>query len=407
MTVIPLAITLLAAQPPSAQHASLLNMRGESAAARAEIAAVLADHPKAPSALFAAACFALEAGALDDARKYAAALRNTKPVPPHTDVLEALIERRVQVPNEPIDQALAVAWTTAGRPDLSCKPLLPGMESWGTLLPKLTPEAVKGMTAGERLLLANEADATSLETLKLALEAARTVDANPLVVNVEVLGLIGHRDAIPPALEAEVEAAVSTLGPRVVAADGGNGYLALAAWLATGRADQPLGNSDLELLERAAAQLRFAVPRAAMFAELKKMATRIDPRFGALRAQSAALGTSVPLMRLSKRADATKEPLLRRRAGRALMTVATRLQSSGMLLERMLAAALEAKGATLAGDADQIAKASDRTARTREWYRAMTSAAERLGTWPFGGPWRDWEPDHEVEHFGRLAEPTK
>lgn len=89
------------------------------------------------------------------------------------------------------------------------------------------------------------------------------------------------------------------------------------------------------------------------------------------------------------------------------MAVGTRLGSSEMLLERMLAAALESKGATLLGDAGEIARARDRATRMRAWYQAMTAGTERLGTWPFGAPWRDWEPDHEVEHFSRFAEPPR
>lgn len=272
MTAIPLAMVLMAAAAPSVQRAALLNMRGESAAARAEIAAVLADHPQAPSALFTAACIAIEAGALQQARAYTGTLRVTIPAPPHADVLEGLIDRRERDPSEPIDKALVEAWTKAGRPDLSTRPLLPKVEEWGALLPELSRETLEAMTAAQRFLFAKDAQATADETLKLALEAARTPDVNALAVNVEVLGLIGHHDAIPPALKAAVDAAVSKLGPRVVAADAGNGYLEVASWLATGRPDQAISESEVALLERAVARPRFAVPRAAMFKELRQMA---------------------------------------------------------------------------------------------------------------------------------------
>jgi hypothetical protein len=45
---------------PTAQHAALLHMRGDVAAARAEIEAVLAKSPTDGPALFTAACIALE-----------------------------------------------------------------------------------------------------------------------------------------------------------------------------------------------------------------------------------------------------------------------------------------------------------------------------------------------------------
>jgi hypothetical protein len=59
---------------PTAEHAALLHMRGDVAAAGAEIEAVLAKSPMDGSALFTAACLALESSNSSSAARYASRL---------------------------------------------------------------------------------------------------------------------------------------------------------------------------------------------------------------------------------------------------------------------------------------------------------------------------------------------
>jgi hypothetical protein len=117
---------------PTAQHAALLHMRGDVAAACGEIEAVLAKHPSDASALFTAASFEIEAGDLTAASRYVSKLKRLSPAPPQARVLATLIARRQRQPQELIDDALIEAWKEVGRPDLASSPLLPPLESWAT-----------------------------------------------------------------------------------------------------------------------------------------------------------------------------------------------------------------------------------------------------------------------------------
>jgi hypothetical protein len=137
---------------------------------------------------------------------------------------------------------------------------------------------------------------------------------------------------------------------------------------------------------------------------MEDMATRLDAKYGVMRARRAALGAPVPLMRLSQRAEATQEQALRRRAGDLLTAMAKRLESSGTMLERMLSVSLASKGAKLGGDERRIAAVRADMDRARASMSAMTDAQKQLGTWPFAGPWREWDPAREMEHFERFVQ---
>jgi hypothetical protein len=383
------------------QHAALLHMRGDLDEARTEIASLLGKHPADEAALFTATCFDIERGNLADAERHVAALERSSSTSLHARVLRALIARRQVDPREAIDDALIEAWKRAGRPDLSACPLLPPLDSW-SVIPDLDAETRKRLSPTVRLMFAYEWPATSPEFVKLAFEASGAAERNPLAVNVEILGALTPYEPLPNQLATQAQRVAARVAPLVAAADPDNGYLTVAGWLPSGFRDQPLSREDLVLLERAVGSRRFELPRRRMLTELQDLATGFDPRYGVLRARAAALGAPVPLMRLWQRADATKDPGARLRAGAVLIATAERLASSGILLERMLALALAQKGARLSGDESRIADADAEAQRQRAELQIMQDGPKRLGTWPFASPWRDWNPERELEHFRRF-----
>lgn len=74
------------------------------------------------------------------------------------------------------------------------------------------------------------------------------------------------------------------------------------------------------------------------------------------------------------------------------------------MLERMLALALADVGAKLSGDDRRISAVRAEVARGRASMNAMREEQKRLGTWPFAGSRRDWDPTREMEHFERFVQ---
>jgi hypothetical protein len=60
--------------------------------------------------------------------------------------------------------------------------------------------------------------------------------------------------------------------------------------------------------------------------------------------------------------------------------------------------------ASLGGDERRIAAVRAAMDRARASMSAMTDAQKQLGTWPFAGPWREWDPAREMEHFERFVQ---
>jgi hypothetical protein len=318
--------------------------------------------------------------------------------PPQAAVLRQLLSRRHSTPGEPVDDALAETWKAAGRPDFSGVPLLPPLDSWpDDAMPPLALDAKSSPQA--RLVFASS---PPTEQLRLALEAAEQARTNPLPVNLEILAVLMPGESVPPSEEAR--RAAERVGRLVIDADPTNGYLALAAWLATGSETDPVTESDLATLEAALGKPRFEVPRRAVFEQLRTMAARVDPQHADLRARGASLGTPVVVFRLWQRAESTKDADARRRAGLVMGAIASRFACSGTILERMLGAALARKGADLAGSSDQLAihRAQD---AIHAWRSAMTEAQRRLGTWPFAASLRNLDVTREVARYERLAGP--
>jgi hypothetical protein len=397
MLLLALVTVVTASEPASGQHAALTYMRGDPAAARAEIAAVLKASPGDVQALVIAACIEVETAGPEAAEPYVARLERLPTRPPETAVLRQLLSRRRRAPSEPIEDAVARAWSAAGAPDLSERHLFPSFDPWpGAIIPPLPQAVLDRLTPAERLLFTGDDHQKQAANAMLAGVAA---EQNLLVVNLEILSAVAPGEPLPKDLQADAQHIAASVGPIVAKSDPANGYLAVAALLSTGTSPDPLSAADLALLDDAAARPRFEVPRRELLEQLKVMAHRFDPAYGTMRAVRAALGTSVPIFRLWKRAEATPDDAMRRRAGALLSAIAGRLACSGTLLERMLGVALAEKGAKLANnDAVPDSTRAD-AARFREWYRAATARSQKAGTWPFAEPWRDWEGDHEIEHF--------
>jgi hypothetical protein len=400
MPVLLLVASLVsAATALGGQHAAILYLRGDVTAARDETTAVLAKSPAGAPALFVRACLELESAGPVAADPFVTRLERLPSPPPQAAVLRKLVARRRSAPSEPIYDALGEAWKDAGRPDLSSVALLPPLESWMEDLVPPLPSGPGTPSPQERLVFTW---AMPPERLKVALQAAEQAEANPLVVDLEILAAVMPRKEVPSGQNASRVA--ERVGRIVTAADASNGYLAVAAWLALGEEDQPISDGDLATLEAAVSKPRFEVPRRTLLEQLRSMAARVTPQYSELRARSASLATAVPIFHLWKRAEATKDPALRRRAGLVMGVIASRFACSGTVLERMLSAALAGKAAALTGllGREEIRIALE---PLDAWRRSMSDAQKRLGTWPFSGPFREMDVTSEVPRFERLVGP--
>ncbi len=241
--------------------------------------------------------------------------------------------------------------------------------------------------AGERLLLA--APDSLDDQRRLALAAAAEADRNALVVNLEVLGLLGMQ-ACPDNVTEQRAGAARAL-EAALRSDPENGYSAVAAWIAgcPVRLDAP----GVALLANAAARSKFKFPRERAFREILAMTERADAPNARARAISAWLALDVPFIRLAALAEAVEDPSLRRAAGRAIAAVGWRLVEGDAWLERLQGVTLLQKGARLAGDEDAIVRAGARVEAEHAVYREWAEAKRALGRWPFAAEWREWSPD--------------
>lgn len=403
MGLLALLLGALGLGPTPAERAALLQLRGDTAAALAAAGAILVKDPGDRGALFVAACAAIEFGDLDRASTYTTRLEQ-RLRDPHAAVMRKLIERRRGRKDEPLREAVVLAWKEAGRPDLGAKPMLRASESWGALLPRIDREARARLTAGERFMFDNGNPATSSAYVVAAIGAAADAEKNPVVVNLEVLGALTPFAEVAGVDRRAASDAAAHAGRIVASADQNNGYMALAALLAAAPGDRPFSTADLAVMEGALQKPRFEYPRDESLAQLREVAIRIDPRHGSLRAWSAALGGSVPLFRIWQRAEAVKDPELRARAGHAVQKVGARFRGAGATLEKALSVALEVKGAELRGDPTALAAAKEAQKRWWELQQGAEAARKQMGNWPFAAGWREWVPSGEVAYMQRLIE---
>ncbi|ACL63741.1 hypothetical protein A2cp1_0384 [Anaeromyxobacter dehalogenans 2CP-1] len=403
MKLLALLLGALGFAPTAVERAALLQFRGDAAAALSAADTILAKDPQDARALFVAACAAVEAGDLDRASVYTGRLEQHGR-DPHVVVLKRLIERRRERKDEPLREALVLAWRDTGRPDLSGNRILRESESWGQLVPKIDRPVRARLTAGERFMFDGIGSATSAAYVKAAIRAAADAEKQPVVVNLDVLGALTPFAAIKGIDAQAASRAAAHVGRVVVAAEPDNGYMELASLLAAAPGTVPFNADDLSAIERALGKPRFEYPREGSLTQLRQLAAHFDPGHAELRAWSAALGASVPLFRLWQRAEAVKDPELRVRAGRVLQAVGLRLREAGTALEKSLSFALEVKGAELRGDAAAVEAAKAARAQWWAWHQATEDARRRMGNWPFAAGWREWTPAGEVAYMRKLTD---
>jgi len=219
-----------------------------------------------------------------------------------------------------------------------------------------------------------------------------------------VLGALTPYRSLPEEARAKAASTVARVGPVVAAVDPQNGYLTVAALLASAPGDRPFTVQELQVLEREAARPRFEYPRKDAPEQLREMAKRFDPDHAGMWAALTALGAPVPVFRLWQRAQATQDPRLRARAAQALLLISKRLQHAGTTLEKSLALALEEQAAEIRLDEASVRSISERRQAFSEWQAATVAARKRLGTWPFAASWREWSPEDEIGYMQRLVE---
>jgi hypothetical protein len=398
MHLLVLAAVLSSTGAPSASFAAVAYIRGDVSSARSETSAVLTKTPGDAAALFVRACIELETLGPPAAEPYVASLERLSPRPSEPAVLRRLLSRRSANAREPIQEALVEAWKSAGNPDLSDNGLLGDLDA---AIPALARAVVAKMTAPERLLFAYSANA---ERFTLAVAAAEHPELNPLVVNLNILEAVAPCEPLPLERREEAKRVAARVGDIVRSVDPANGYLSFAAWLGSGSGDSAITAAELAALETGVVKPRFEVPRRELHEQLRVLARRFDPADGDLRARSAAMGIPVPLYRLWQRADATQDPVLRKRAGALLTSTAKRLACSGTMLERMLGMSLAARGAALTGNEAERSAIRAMHERFQHTMKQMTDGQKKLGIWPFASPWREWDADLEMEHFARFVD---
>jgi len=403
------------AVPAPSASAYLLAWRDEAAPARAALAPAMAPGglPDDAEGLLVLACLELEAGHLDAAGRAAARLAAIEPKAGEGKVLLALVARRQASPREPMFEALAEAWRSAGWADLGPRgPLARLAAAAGGALPPPPQAAAFARLTPEEAFLLGGLDGprrpVTAETRELArtggwLEArqekavrlAGRPAPRPVALDVALLGLLG-----PGAARERVRSALSKALPD-------DGYFAVAAVAAAPLRRDPLVVTEVAALERAVARARLAPPRGAVHEALLKAAARLDPRLAPAWAREALPAVVPPastLVALGARVLATRDPALRARAARALERAAATLgrdptvdgRQVGLLLAK---AAAEARG--------EGAEAQARLDRFEAWRQRAAAAELALheARWPLPSLWREWRPGQELARAERLGGP--
>lgn len=389
----------LGAPTGDVRRAAQLEAWGDLAEARAEVDVALARDAKDPGAVLVAACLDLEEGKLDAARARAEAPPLAEL--PQARVLRALVERRRAHPEEKLRDALAPAWKAAGRPELNAAEI-PGLGeediSLGGMARPLAAARRIQTSAADRYLFVDPVDPVD------RLEVARLADRNPRVVNHQLVTefVWGDRLSVTVEREAARHAAASLL-----ATDPENGYYAAIAVLVDSPAGAPLRVEDVERLEEAVRRPRFELPRAQLVAEARALARKLDPEHAECRGLLATLRMATPLGAFQARIESIdlgqEGASLKVRAANAAAEAGRRMATSRTLMERMVGLSLLRSGAKLSGDPHRAEEAKRETDASLDWYRAVTAAARRGGTWPLSSICADWSPD-EVTHFERFLD---
>jgi hypothetical protein len=364
-------LAALAASSSAASDAAVRQYRGDATGALRAAEAALAFSPDDPVARVTATCAAIEAGDLRRADVVLAPLERRQPAPPRAAVLRRVIERRRGSSRGPLMQDLALAWSDAGRPDVSEADPAVAHASQAPL--PAIPTSV-ALTPGERLLIAPPDGADA----QRALAIASVADASPsaLVANLQVLGLLGMQPCRPD--PTEQRRAVARAMEAAARAAPENGYITVAGWLAG--CPKRLDAAGVDLLMNAAKRSEFRYPREQSFREILGVTERIDARNARARAITTWLALDVPLMRLVKLAESVEERALRRAAGRAIGAIGLRMADGDAWLERLQGLTLAQKGSDLSEDEGAKAQARARVESERALYRDWAETKRLMGS---------------------------
>jgi len=409
------AITAGAATPAAPY---LLAWTGDAAAARAELTGRLPPGalPEDGEGLLVLGCLELEAGRLDAAGQAALRLTNLDPRAGDGKVLSALVARRRASPGEPMFDALAEAWKSAGRPDLGKGDALARLAGaavpLGILPPPPSATQLLRLTPEEAFLLGgldNPRRPISVEAARLAKEGtwleARRARARelagrrpprPVALDLAVYGLVEAGQE-----REKVRAALSRALP-------GNGHFAAVAVAGGPLARDPLVATEVAALEKAVAMPRLMPPRGVLHEALLAAAARLDPKLAQAWAREALPTVTPPataLVSLGVRALATKDPALRERARRALEKAAATLAKDPTIDGRQLGVLVARSAAELRGDA---AGGQARLERFEAWRVRAAAADQALAElrWPLPSLRREWRPEQDVARAERLVGPV-
>jgi hypothetical protein len=416
LPIIGLLTTLLVAAPASeaSVKAYVAAWRGELPEARAHAAAALAKDPGDGPALLVAACVEIEEGHFLAAGALAAKLAAIKPPPPEAEVIRLLAERRRSSPTERMEDSLASAWKAAGRPDLGKTGVMrlvaesapQGMQA----IPGIEPSELRRRSRSDAFLVGPMASPYKFPERETnvyeaygkwravrkeeALVLARAPESNSLTLNT----------CLYPWLEKGQEARrrVATALERALPT---NGYPILALTLDGSANEAPLTGPELDALEAAARLPEFGRSLHAVQIELVRALREVDRVHAELMVSellASCPGPPLFELDLARRAKATQDPALGKRAAAITETVGRRLQEHGTMLDVMVGFVLRGIGAELRGvparDADME--------KAETWRMRIDAATAASGVlaWPLPTRWRQWDPEREVQFLSQLAD---
>ncbi|HLL52763.1 MAG TPA: hypothetical protein VK447_04395 [Myxococcaceae bacterium] len=381
-----LSLGALACGPGIFDEPSLFDSAAESASAgdlagaRAKLAWLPETGAPRPDALLLQACIALEAGNFHEAEESSHALRALLPESAEPRVLEALISERRARPELPWSESYARAWNAAGRPDLRGSSLLPREK---TQAPTLDIDRLwSADLAPETRLAIVIAGRANAEQLRSELDRLPVLPpALAIAVHQRLTGPTAPED-----LRLKSTAVFRERLPALIASAPDAMDVRLVAMLDEAGPTEPFSDEDLSRLEEIAALPEW---RTTDFAESHARLREHLEAAGVARASGWAFTGAVDGIatdahyRLQQRAKASVARMTdsqRRRLGRALGRIGSRMAEESTILEVFLGSFLMKKGAELEGDAARVRELAAAREQVYLVFDEWQGAA--IGSWP-------------------------
>jgi len=284
------------------------------------------------------------------------------------------------------------AWNGAGRPGGAPEPILRRIEIQRPIEDAVIAR-LRGTSNGFLLAFGEAHDRGYKDIVDSALTEAEAIE-RPLSVQLVALRVLLDAE-LPESKRAQLRSAAVQLVDRIARAYPHDGYLAAGALLCRSDRDAPLTDPELLTLDQATKRLTFELPFRVLFESFRAAYELVDPGQVPSRALSEA-SSALPLethVTLSRRAMATTDSVLRRRAADVLIAAGSRLDAGPTLLDRMIGLFLQTKGAELRGDVRLIEAVNAR----RNQLKALMAA----GTAFWAHPW----PIHSLlkDHIDRTS----